>query len=233
MSRWTSEDDLALLIQANNERPFLQDRVMKSWGVLACNLLKAPGFSRQECEVDGKKTSHRFHLLLDNHEKFQKESVYLSGVDQEHNEMHILLDELVALRKDNMAKKKGKQQANAADQQEKARSEAAARHIRDEAMRTCPKKRAKVQDDERDEASTTPSKKKMLVDFHQDEIQLERERLAFKKAKMEQEIEEKRLDREERREARENDRKQREETRNQMSEILALVRAAVNNRNGN
>ncbi|ETV75854.1 hypothetical protein H257_09829 [Aphanomyces astaci] len=146
--------------------------------------------------------------------------------------MHILLDELVAFRKDNVAKKKGKQQANAADQKEEAWSEEAARHIRDETMRTCPMKRAKVQDDERDEASTTPSKKKMLVDLHQDEVQLKRERLAFKKAKMEQEIEEKRLDRDERCEARENDRKQREETRNQMSEILALELAAVNNRIG-
>ncbi|ETV88325.1 hypothetical protein H257_01598 [Aphanomyces astaci] len=158
MSRWTSEDDLALLIQANNERPFLQDR---------------------ECEVDGKKTSHRFHLLLDNHEKFQKESVYLSGVDQEHNEMHILLDELVALRKDNMAKKKGSNKQTRLISKKRRGP-----NIRDEAMRTYPKKRAKVQNDERDEASTTPSKKKMLVDFHQAEIQLEWERLAFKKAKM-------------------------------------------------
>ncbi|ETV76693.1 hypothetical protein H257_09170 [Aphanomyces astaci] len=80
--RTTSEDDLALLVQANHERTFLQDRVMKSWGVLACNLLKVPGFSCQELEVDGKKTSHRFHLILDNHEKFQKEYVYLYGLDR-------------------------------------------------------------------------------------------------------------------------------------------------------
>ncbi|RHY83555.1 hypothetical protein DYB35_013490 [Aphanomyces astaci] len=69
MSRLRSEDDLALLIQANHERPFLQHLpVMKSW---RCNLLKVPGFSRQECEVDGK-------------EKFQKESVYLYGVDRRY-----------------------------------------------------------------------------------------------------------------------------------------------------
>ncbi|KAH9159512.1 hypothetical protein LEN26_002304 [Aphanomyces euteiches] len=232
MSRWTSEDDMALLIQANNERPFLQkDGVMRAWGVLARNLLNAPDFSRGPTEIDGKKVSHRFHLLLDKHEKFQKESIYLSGVDQEHSERHILLDELVALRADNIAMKKGQQDANANIKADKAKSEAAAKHIREEAMKTCSKKRKKAQNDDTPD-DTTPSKKKLLGDFHQDEIRLERERLALKKGKLAREFEEKQLERNERREIREFERKQCEEDRKHISDMMAVVRAALDNMHG-
>ncbi|KAG9399311.1 hypothetical protein AC1031_012266 [Aphanomyces cochlioides] len=205
MSRWTSDDDMALLVQANNERPFLHERVMKAWDELAINLLQVPGFSRQDCNLDGKKASHRFHLLLDNYEKFQKESIYMSGVDQEHNDRHILLDELLALRTDSLVRKKSKQQANAAEREEKSRTEDAARHIRDQAMKTCQKKRKAVNHDkdDKDDKPATPFKKTLLVDFHNEEVQLERERLAFKKEKLKLEIEEKRLDHLERHEIRE------------------------------
>ncbi|KAG9400023.1 hypothetical protein AC1031_010944 [Aphanomyces cochlioides] len=220
MSRWTSDDDMALLVQANNKRPFLHERVMKAWDELAINLLQVP---------DGKKASHRFHLLLDNHEKFQKESIYMSGVDQEHNDRHILLDELLALRTDSLVRKKSKQQANAAEREEKSRTEDAARHIRDQAMKTCQKKRKAVNHD-KDDKPATPSKKTLLVDFHNEEVQLERERLAFKKEKLKLEIEEKRLDRLERHEIREKELKQLEDLHNQMSEVLALARAAMQRR---
>ncbi|CAK4640679.1 unnamed protein product, partial [Aphanomyces euteiches] len=190
---------MALLIQANNERPFLQkDGVMRAWGVLARNLLNAPDFSRGPAEIDGKKVSHRFHLLLDKHEKFQKESIYLSGVDQEHSERHILLDELVALRADNIAMKKGQQDANANIKADK-----------------------KAQNDDTPD-DTTPSKKKLLGDFHQDEIRLERERLALKKEKLAREFQEKQLERNERREIREFERKQREEDRKHISDMMAV-----------
>jgi hypothetical protein len=57
MSRWTSAEDMALLTQANNERPFmLEDGVMKAWDVVAEYLIQVPGFSH--AEVDGKKASH-------------------------------------------------------------------------------------------------------------------------------------------------------------------------------
>ncbi|KAH9101364.1 hypothetical protein LEN26_009699 [Aphanomyces euteiches] len=227
MSRWTSEDDMALLIQVNNERPFVQTKgVMRAWGVLAQNLLNAPGFTRGQDEIDGKRVSYRFHLLLDKHEKIQKESVYLSGVDQEYSDRHILLDELVALRTECIERKKGLQQANLAKKNDKAMSEAGARHIRDEAMKTCSKKRKNNKvDDENQEA--TPSKKKILGNFHDEEVRLERERLALKKEKLALEYEEKQRERDERREIREADRKQREEDGKQISEMMALVRAAL------
>ncbi|KAG9405087.1 hypothetical protein AC1031_004193 [Aphanomyces cochlioides] len=112
MSRWTSDDDMALLVQANNERPFLHERVMKAWDELAINPLQVP--------------------------------------DQEHNDRHILLDELLALRTDSLVRKKSKQQANAAEREEKSRTEDAARHIRDQAMKTCQKKRKAVNHDKDD-----------------------------------------------------------------------------------
>ncbi|KAH9141428.1 hypothetical protein AeRB84_014391 [Aphanomyces euteiches] len=125
-TRWTDEDDMALLTQANNDRPFLLEKdIMKGWDSLGTSLLQGPGFSR--LNLDGKKAAHRFHLLLDKHEVFQKESTYMSGVDQGHTKMHILLDDLAALRADNAVAKKNKQDTAAA---EKARSEDGARHIR-------------------------------------------------------------------------------------------------------
>ncbi|CAK4632742.1 unnamed protein product [Aphanomyces euteiches] len=93
-------------------------------------------------------------------------------------------------------------------------------------MKTCSKKRKNNKvDDENQEA--TPSKKKILGNFHDEEVRLERERLALKKEKLALEYEEKQRERDERREIREADRKQREEDGKQISEMMALVRAAL------
>ncbi|ETV72599.1 hypothetical protein H257_12357 [Aphanomyces astaci] len=74
-------DDLALWIKANHERPFLQHLVRSLGGCSRATCLKFLA-SLAKIDVDSKKTSHRFHLILDNHEKFQKDSVYLDGVDR-------------------------------------------------------------------------------------------------------------------------------------------------------
>ncbi|CAK4671784.1 unnamed protein product [Aphanomyces euteiches] len=198
MSRGTSDDDMALLVQANNERPFLHERVMKAWDELAINPLQ---------------------IRDDNHEKFQKESIYMSGVDQDHNDRHILLNQLLALRTDSLVRKKSKQQANTAEREEKSRTEDAARHIRDQAMKTCQKREAVNSDNDKDDKPATPSKKTLLVNFRNEEVQLDRERLVFKKENLKLEIEEKRLDRLERHEVREKERKQLEDLHNQMSEV--------------
>ncbi|CAK4094344.1 unnamed protein product [Aphanomyces euteiches] len=198
---------MALLVQANNERPFLHERVMKAWDELAINPLQIRGFTRRNCNLD------------DNHEKFQKETIYMSGVDQDHNNRHILLNQLLALRTDSLVRKKSKQQANTAEREEKSRTEDAARHIRDQAMKTCQKLEAVNSDNDKDDKPATPSKKTLLVNFRNEEVQLDRERLVFKKEILKLEIEEKRLDRLERHEVREKERKQLEDLHNQMSEV--------------
>ncbi|KAH9092239.1 hypothetical protein LEN26_018584 [Aphanomyces euteiches] len=181
MSRGTSDDDMALLVQANNERPFLHERVMKAWDELAINPLQIR--------------------------------------DQDHNDRHILLNQLLALRTDSLVRKKSKQQANTAEREEKSRTEDAARHIRDQAMKTCQKREAVNSDNDKDDKPATPSKKTLLVNFRNEEVQLDRERLVFKKENLKLEIEEKRLDRLERHEVREKERKQLEDLHNQMSEV--------------
>ncbi|CAK4182557.1 unnamed protein product [Aphanomyces euteiches] len=184
---------------------------MKGWDSLAATLLRMPGFSR--LNVDGKKASHRFHLLLEKHESFQKESTRLSGVDQEYTEKHSLLDDLVALRNDSVAVKKTKQDSIAA---EKSRPEEGARHIRDEAMKTCGKRKKS----ENDQEGATPTKKSFLLEYQKEELVLERERPALKREKMMQDAEEKEKDREERKEIR-------DEQRKHMEQLLGLVRSCI------
>ncbi|KAH9093022.1 hypothetical protein Ae201684P_008688 [Aphanomyces euteiches] len=151
-TRWTDEDDLALLTQANNDRPFLLEKdIMKGWDSVAATLLRMSGFS-----------------------SLNKESTHLSGVDQEYTEKHSLLDDLVALRNDSVAIKKTKQDSIAA---EKSRSEEGARHIRDEAMKTCGKRKKS----ENDQEGATPTKKSFLLEYQREELVLERERLALKR----------------------------------------------------
>ncbi|CAK4223847.1 unnamed protein product, partial [Aphanomyces euteiches] len=138
---------------------------------------------------------------------------------QDHNNRHILLNQLLALRTDSLVRKKSKQQANTAEREEKSRTEDAARHIRDQAMKTCQKLEAVNSDNDKDDKPATPSKKTLLVNFRNEEVQLDRERLVFKKEILKLEIEEKRLDRLERHEVREKERKQLEDLHNQMSEV--------------
>ncbi|CAK4945991.1 unnamed protein product, partial [Aphanomyces euteiches] len=84
---------------------------------------------------------------------------------QDHNDRHILLNQLLALRTDSLVRKKSKQQANTAEREEKSRTEDAARHIRDQAMKTCQKLEAVNSDNDKDDKPATPSKKTLLVNF--------------------------------------------------------------------
>ena len=113
MIRWTSEDDMALLIQANNELRFLQkDGVMKAWGVLGKNLLDSPGFSRAAAEIDGKKVSHRFHLL-------KRVCVYLGHRPRVLITPHSPGRTGGTTCRNNIAMKKGHQEASVAEKSDK------------------------------------------------------------------------------------------------------------------
>ncbi|KAG9415744.1 hypothetical protein AC1031_000122 [Aphanomyces cochlioides] len=58
MSWWSDQDDLVLLTQVNNDRPFLSKTgVMKAWDEVASKLAQVPDFSRTD--LDGKKLENR------------------------------------------------------------------------------------------------------------------------------------------------------------------------------
>ncbi|RHY94324.1 hypothetical protein DYB31_016078 [Aphanomyces astaci] len=52
--RWTEDDDIFLLTQANNERPFVQRKdATRAWQAVGGAFLSIDGFTR--CRLDGKK----------------------------------------------------------------------------------------------------------------------------------------------------------------------------------
>ncbi|RHY19309.1 hypothetical protein DYB32_010248 [Aphanomyces invadans] len=96
---WSYEEDVALLIQVAADQPFAatKGQLTKSWQLLAETLMQSDNFTRV---VDSRKVQNRFSLLVDEHIKFNSESAKLSGVDEEHREKHILLDDMVTLLED-------------------------------------------------------------------------------------------------------------------------------------
>ncbi|RHY23392.1 hypothetical protein DYB32_009213 [Aphanomyces invadans] len=96
---WSYEEDVALLIQVAADQPFAatKGQLTKSWQLLAETLMQSDNFTRV---VGLRKVKNRFSLLVDEHMEFNSESAKLSGVDEEHREKHILLDDIVTLLED-------------------------------------------------------------------------------------------------------------------------------------
>ncbi|KAF0704671.1 hypothetical protein AaE_014818 [Aphanomyces astaci] len=167
---------------------------MKAWDATASRIMTIDGFGRQS--LDGKKASQRFSLLLESHRQFQAKSKFMSGCSQEETEKTQLLDELVAIVDDQRAIKEERQMASSAVK-EKALTATAL--IRDEAMQRASKRKSVDGDDD----VTTSNKKKALFEVQQAEIDLEKQRLEYKKLKLQAEINEQALARKERAEMRE------------------------------
>ncbi|RHZ05303.1 hypothetical protein DYB37_013142, partial [Aphanomyces astaci] len=75
--RWTEDDDILLLTQANNERPFVQRKdATRAWQAVAGALLSIDGFTRRG--LDGKKAQNRFLLLVRQHKAHNESSARLS-----------------------------------------------------------------------------------------------------------------------------------------------------------
>ncbi|OQR83184.1 hypothetical protein ACHHYP_14993 [Achlya hypogyna] len=130
----THVEDLILLRQENQDRPFLgkYGDVMVLWDRLADLLTQDPDFSRA---VDGKKCQGRFGQLVEKHRSRDKEALTLSGVEEDVSETTILHDDLLKLVDDNKL-------AQATEKKEKKmeeeKAEAAGAFIRDAAMKTQP-----------------------------------------------------------------------------------------------
>ena len=193
---WKEEDDVALLTQVNNDLPFLKPLggVMDAWNEVVNKLLEVDGFSRTA--IDGKKTSSRFSALMKEHEAFQHDSQYrLSGSDQVETEKIKLLDDLLALYRDRAMQKREKKEAGILEKESK---EETAHYIRDQAMKRSTKRAKSENINEKNDDDATPSKKKAIFEFQRVQDDLEKERLAYKKQKLEMEMAERQKDREER-----------------------------------
>jgi hypothetical protein len=162
--------------------------IMPRWDAIATTLGEGEDFDRV---VDGKKLQSRFNLLVEKHRKANKESMALSGVDEDESETTKLLDEMVELiddKKATQAEKKDKKKV------EEAKAEAAAETIRTAAMQTCKKRKA---DDKNNE--TSRSGPNAMIDLMKAELEVDKtvrlQELAFKRAKAEKEAEERDMDR--------------------------------------
>ncbi|ETV63730.1 hypothetical protein H257_19337 [Aphanomyces astaci] len=185
----------------------------KAWDALATKLLEVPGFGRTT--LDGKKAANRFYQLLRVHRRFQQSSQYLSGVEQEETGKIVLLDELVQLFDEAMDQRNADRAAMHAKVTEK---EAAASFLRDQAMQSG--KRKSVETDESTDIDVVGRKRKAIFESHERGIELERERLAFEKYKLQMELEEREKERLERIQQREFEMKRNDDI---MSLLLQLA----------
>ncbi|CAK4156943.1 unnamed protein product [Aphanomyces euteiches] len=115
----------------------------------------------------------------------------LVWVSQDETEKVRLLDELVQLVDDTESKKE-----SSVNLQQKIEKSEATKFIRDEAMKTCSRKR--ISSDDQDVEGRTSKKQKLILDVQDKEIELEREKLELKKQKLEWEIKKKEMARDER-----------------------------------
>ncbi|KAF0705966.1 hypothetical protein AaE_014306 [Aphanomyces astaci] len=186
---WTEEEDKILLTQINNTRPFLQRKdTRKAWDTMAATLKDVDGFTRPG--IDGKKAQNRFLLLVRQHKSNNNEAARLSGATEDETPKSRLLDDLVPLYNDAATKKRAATPLSEAD--EKA---ASIKFIREQAM--LRGKRKSLESSDGSDVGGL-SKKKLILEAQDKEVELEKERLAFKKLKFEREMEEREKDRAER-----------------------------------
>ncbi|RHY85418.1 hypothetical protein DYB26_011432 [Aphanomyces astaci] len=199
---WTEEEDKILLTQINNTRPILQRKdTRKAWDTMAATLKGVDGFTRPGIDgkkaqtrflllIDGKKAQNRFLLLVRQHKSNNNEAVRLSGATGDETPKNRLLDDLVPLYNDAATKKRAATPLSEAD--EKA---ASIKFIREQAM--LRGKRKSLESSDGSDVGGL-SKKKLILEAQDKEVELEKERLAFKKLKFEREMEEREKDRAER-----------------------------------
>ncbi|RLO03858.1 hypothetical protein DYB28_006002 [Aphanomyces astaci] len=209
---WSYDEDIMLLIQVANDKPFAAEKgqVTKAWQTLAETLTESEQFTRV---VDARKLLNRFTILVDEHRRFDVASAKLSGFDQEEQDKHMLLDDIVCLLDDMKTtattnkSKATADKSNAAADKDKIEQDGLL--IRELAMQTMKRRTDKAPDGE-------SSKKKPAVESRRTslasamEIESERERatrekeLEFQRFKFESDLKQREMDRDERRAEREH-----------------------------
>ncbi|RHY22042.1 hypothetical protein DYB32_009637 [Aphanomyces invadans] len=178
---------------------------------MAATLRSVVGFSRTT--LDGKKAQNRFFLLLRQNKTQNDVSARLSGVDEDETAKSKLLDDLVPLYKDAMAKKKSMIASEA------ALKAGDTKIVRDQAM---SRGHRQSTSDSEQGGPTSTGKRRMILDAQQLEIALKREKMAFKKVKFEREMEEKEKDRLEREKERQ-ERQQIRDIENRLNEEMMRI----------
>ncbi|KAG9404970.1 hypothetical protein AC1031_004068 [Aphanomyces cochlioides] len=89
--KFTDKEDVMLLRQINAERPFEARQEQVDF--------VRPAF-------DAKKAQHRFGVLIEGHQAYDRESARASGVSEEYDEKLQLLDELLSALDDAKAEEK-------------------------------------------------------------------------------------------------------------------------------
>ncbi|ETV76857.1 hypothetical protein H257_09293 [Aphanomyces astaci] len=186
---WTEEEDKILLTQINNMRPFLQRKDMrKAWDTMAATLKDVDGFTRP----GSKKAHNRFLLLVRQHKSNNNEAARLSGATEDKTPKSRLLDDLVPLYNDAATKNRAATPLSEAD--EKA---ASIKFVREQAMLR-GKRKSLESSDGSDVGGLSKKKLILQLEAQDKEVELDKERLAFKKLKCEREMEEREKDRAER-----------------------------------
>ncbi|ETW05542.1 hypothetical protein H310_03294 [Aphanomyces invadans] len=141
---------------------------MSAWDSVARNLISSGEFDRPK--FDGKKTQARFAIMLRDHQDRNETSAKASGAAEECIERRILLDDLLAqvLQVNEEGEKRTAEEEAAA-----AQVESSAAQIRDEAMKSQGKRKAKGFDDE--SASTGGGKMLKEREFQAEERNKDRE----------------------------------------------------------
>ncbi|RHY85715.1 hypothetical protein DYB35_012947 [Aphanomyces astaci] len=209
---WSYDEDIMLLIQVANDKSFAaeKDQVTKAWQTLAETLMESEQFTRV---VDARKLLNRFTILVDEHRRFDVASAKLSGSDQEEQDKHMLLDDIVCLLDDIKATATTDKSNATADKSnaaaDKDKIEQDGLLIRELAMQTIERRTDKAPDGE-------SSKKKPALESRRTslasaiEIESERERatrekeLEFQRFKFESDLKQREMDRDERRAEREH-----------------------------
>ncbi|RHY00219.1 hypothetical protein DYB36_013330, partial [Aphanomyces astaci] len=160
----------------------------KAWDTMAATLKDVDGFTRPG--MDGKKAQNRFLLLVRHHKSNNNEAARLSGATEDETPKSRLVDDLVPLYNDAASKTRAATPLSEAE--EKA---ASIKFIREQAMLR-GKRKSLESSDSSDVGGL--SKKKLILEAQDKEVELEKEWLAFKKPKFERKIEEREKDRAER-----------------------------------
>jgi hypothetical protein len=182
---------------------------------VAAKLLEVPDFTRNG--LDGKKLANRFSTLLTKHKEFQASSKYQSGIEEEMTPKIVLLDELLQLHEDALARKSIKSKSRS---DEKANQANTANYIREKAKQRLGKRQA---DESVKTSETTPQKKNYILDIHTREMKLEEDKLVYKRIKLEKESLERQKDRDEREKDREDRRLAQEIEQKRSSDMMSIV----------
>lgn len=225
--KWTEEEDVMLLQQVAADLPFaVRLGKSKAWQLLADTLMSCQEFDRN---VDGKRAQQRFTTLVEEHRAYNANSATQSGVDEEHSEKHILLDDILAQIDDINQQNVDKSNKIKEDA---AKAELGGAIVREMAMQSLGKRPVPRDKDVDTRENRRASLAGAIVEDGKRVAEIREKKLAFKKQKLDEDANQRALDRYERAREREENARQQELDRADRKEERAhqLAMAELENR---